>query len=169
MGTSANRSGLSVVDPKKPARAGTRRNGPPPERGVPLEVVKTAERLPALQAPSFLKQEVEGLAGLVRGMRECDAANDLEFSLFVRRAATPEATGLEQRDVAARLFLAPMTLQRWARGDHLPYPLPRRGYLDGLAMLVERRIEALQLHGVHATLATPRRGARRSATPPGKA
>ena len=153
------RAGVTTL----PRRRGKQASGSTKIAKPALEVVKMAERNPQLQASGFLDQELSALRGLAQAMRACDGSSDTEFTLFVRRAATADATGVDQKGVAAKLFLAPLTLQRWSRGDHLPFPLPRRGYLDGLATLVERRIEALELHGVHALLATPRKGARRSA------
>ena len=128
-----------------------------------LRVVQPDLTGPDPRASSYWEFEVEVLTALSRRMRGCDAGNELEFQLFVRRAMLPESTGLGQRDVAAALFVTPMTLQRWGRGEHLPFPLPRRAYLDTLADLVDRRIDTIRGVGVSAILDTPRRGARKSA------
>jgi len=93
-------------------------------------------------------------------VRACDAANDREFAYHILRASQPEYTGLEQRDLATRLMLNPLTLQRWSRRESLPFPIPRRGYLDALAIVIDQRIHALESGGVDVLDLTPRRGAR---------
>jgi hypothetical protein len=128
-----------------------------------LQVVQPDLTGPDARAPAFWECEIEQLTTLARHMRACDASNELEFQLFVRRAAGPEATGLLQRDIAVALFVTAMTLQRWGRGEHLPYPIARRAYMDCLADLIDRHIAAIRGRGVGAVLSAPRRGAHRQA------
>ena len=115
-------------------------------------------------APHFLDYELSRLSALALAMRTCDPASDLEFRMFIERGAQPENTGMERRGIAAELFIAPITLQRWSRGESLPFPLPRKAYLASLADLVDGYASRVREHGLVVLLDAPRRGARKSRT-----
>ena len=96
------------------------------------------------EVTGFLKTRLELLAVLIEGLRECDTADDREFQQFVSEATRPNTLGLNQRDLAALLDVTPLTLQRWCRGDYLPFPGPRRHYVSELINLLEARAHALR-------------------------
>lgn len=112
------------------------------------------------RAPTFVAGELRRARDMAVELRTCDAANDREFAYHILRASQPEYTGLEQRDLATRLMINPLTLQRWARGGNLPFAIPRRGYLDALALIVDQRVHTLESGGIDILDLTPRRGAR---------
>jgi transcriptional regulator with XRE-family HTH domain len=85
------------------------------------------------------------LQRLIDGLRECDPAIDREFKDYVSEATRPNTLGLSQREISARLGVTPMTLQRWCKGESLPFPGPRRFYLGELVEMLEVRVERLKL------------------------
>jgi len=82
---------------------------------------------------------------LLSGLKVGDPSADGEFSGWFQHIACHRILGLDQREIAAALDITPLTLQRWRKGCHLPYPMPRRIYLSELGELLRRRIESLRL------------------------
>jgi hypothetical protein len=68
-----------------------------------------------------------------KDVRHCDPAVDEEFRAAILQAANIYA--LQQKELARRLMVTPMTLQRWTQGKNLPYLTSRRTYLAEIALL----------------------------------
>lgn len=72
-----------------------------------------------------------------RSLRECYKPGDAEFQTLVALASKLGLIGVNQADLARRLGITPMTLQRWVRGENLPNLLPRNAYLIEIALFAE--------------------------------
>lgn len=141
-----------------PTRANTQRPARPE-----LSIVSAGDSSTPISAASvFLNYEIVRLTAFAEAMRECDAASDFEFQMFFDRGAQPDSTGLERREIAAKLLIAPITIQRWSRGENLPYIVPRRAYLGSLADLITDHVSRLEAHGIALLRHMPRRGERKS-------
>ena len=135
---------------------------------VKLEVVKPEIPAPVTAAPEYFGSEVKALRLRADAIARCNEANGQEFALFIAWAANSGALGFHQRELAARLSVSLMTLQRWAGAKHLPNTIPRRAYLDIIVRLICHRIEMLEAHGVAIGFRSPAKRGRsdeRSAAP----
>ena len=99
----------------------------------------------APQAPKASKGFAARTRMFAAELRHCDPANDHEFRSYIWQVAILNILGLQQKEIARRLMVTPLTLQRWGQGKNLPYALPRRAYLTELANLADEIANDLEV------------------------
>ena len=76
-------------------------------------------------------------------LRSYHNPSDSEFRAMIALASKLGLLGVAQAEVARRLVVTPMTLQRWARGQNLPNLLPRNAYLSEIARFADEIVKKL--------------------------
>ena len=91
----------------------------------------------------FAAVEASQLRMLIWAIRQCDPADDIEFSGYIRAVINFFPLQMSAKDIAAHLLVNRLTVQRWAKGLSLPYPIPRSAYIAVLTSLLEDQYREL--------------------------
>ena len=112
---------------------------------LPTPESDTLVRFPdaAAKHSTFSDTELTMVDAFLAGIRGCDPGSDHEFSNYMKALSAFFPLRMNQKSIAARLCVTPMTFQRWGNSQSLPYPVPRKAYLqevDGLLSEVRERL-----------------------------
>ena len=68
------------------------------------------------------------VAELRSDIAKLDPRDDSHFRLIIELIQNP-LIGVKADEWAMLLCVSPMTIHRWKKGGHLPYPIPRKGFV----------------------------------------